>query len=310
MTRRTGLAALIGFVTLAGIGLSAANQARDLRTPQAVVDELLAADRTFAAAAARTDVPGALGPMLAADVVFGPVPGSRFARGHEEAVASLRANPDNAGARLEWAPVRGGISADGQQGFTFGFMTLHQADGTAVPIKYMAYWIRQPVGWRAVAYKRGRRPAGEVSLAMMPAALPDRLVAISTDPATLAGHQRSLDQAERDFSDEAQHIGLGAAFAKWGSEDAVNMGGPDSPGYLVGAAAIGASIGTGSPGTTSPVFWAPESVIVASSGDLGITIGRIRPHAPAADGIPAAGVPFFTIWRRAGPGAPWRYIAE
>ncbi len=310
MTRRTGLAALIGLVTLTGIGVSAVNQVREPRTPQAVVEELLATDRAFAAAAALTDVPGALGPMLAAGVVFGPIPGGRFARGHAEAMASLRANPDNAGARLEWAPVRGGISADGQQGFTFGFMTLHKADGTAVPIKYMAYWIRQPAGWRVAVYKRGRRPAGEVSLAMMPAALPDRLVAISTDTATLAGHQRSLDQAERDFSDEAQRIGLGAAFAKWGSDDAVNMGGPDSPGYLVGAAAIGASIGAGSPGTTSPVSWAPESVIVASSGDLGITIGRIRPNAPAADGRPAAGVPFFTIWRRAGPGAPWRYIAE
>jgi hypothetical protein len=310
VTRRTGLAALIGFVTLAGIGLSAANQARDRRTPQALVDELLAADRAFAAVAAATDVPGALGLMLAADVVFGPVPGGRFARGHEDAMAALRANPDNAGARLEWAPVRGGISADGQQGFTFGFMTLHQADGTAVLLKYMAYWVRQPDGWRAVVYKRGRRPAGDVSLALMPAALPDRLVAITTDAATVAGHQRSLDQAEREFSDEAQRIGLGAAFAKWGHDDAVNMGGPDSPGYVVGAAAIGASIGAGSPGPTSPVSWAPESVIVASSGDLGVTIGRIRPNLPAADGMPADGVPFFTIWRRAGPGAPWRYIAE
>ena len=39
-------------------------------------------------------------------------------------VQALRANPDNAGARLEWAPIRGGISADGQHGFTFGYMTV------------------------------------------------------------------------------------------------------------------------------------------------------------------------------------------
>lgn len=50
------------------------------------------------------------------------------------------------------------------------------------------------------------------------------------------------------------------------------------------------------------------SSIVASSGDFGVTIGLIRPDAPAA-GQPAA-FPFFTIWRRPGVDAPWRYIAE
>lgn len=280
------------------------------RTPAAAVEELLAADRAFAAAAARTDVAGALAPMLAGDVIFGPVPGGRFAQGRDQAMASLQANPDNAGGRLEWAPVRGGISADARHGFTFGYMSLIKADGTRVPIKYMAYWIRQPDGWRAAVYKRARRPDGVVPLTMMPPALPDRLVPPITDAGVIAGHLEGLDQAERDFSAEAQRVGLGAAFARWGSADAVNMGGQDSPGFVVGATAIGREIGAGNPGTTSPVSWAPDRVIVASSGDLGVTIGFIRPNQSAADGTPSAGFPFFTIWRRAGPGAPWRYVAE
>jgi hypothetical protein len=49
-------------------------------------------------------------------------------------------------------------------------------------------------------------------------------------------------------------------------------------------------------------------VIVASSGDLGVTIGMIHPNTPRA-GQPA-NFPFFTIWRRANPTAPWRYVAE
>ena len=32
-----------------------------------------------------------------------------------------------------------------------------------------------------------------------------------------------------------------------------------------------------------------------------------RVAQPAADGPP---FPFFTIWRRSGPDAPWRYVAE
>jgi hypothetical protein len=49
-------------------------------------------------------------------------------------------------------------------------------------------------------------------------------------------------------------------------------------------------------------------VIVASSGDLGVSIGMIRRNQPVT-GQPTA-FPFFTIWRRATPTAPWRYIAE
>jgi hypothetical protein len=174
----------------------------------------------------------------------------------------------------------------------------------------MAYWIRQPDGWRASVYKRARRPEGDVPLTMMPPALPDRLIPPTTDAAVIAGHLEGLDQAERDFSLEAQKVGLGAAFARWGSADAVNMGGQGSPGFVVGAPAIGREIGAGNPGTTSPVSWTPDRVIVASSGDLGVTIGLIRPNQAPSDGTQSAGFPFFTIWRRAGPGAPWRYVAE
>lgn len=272
--------------------------------PQAALDGLLAADREFAAASARTDLVSGISAMFAADVVM-PLPNATFAESAEAAAAALRENPANAGARAEWAPMRGGVSADGQHGFTFGYMTVHQADGTVAPAKYLAYWVRQPAGWRVAVYRRGRRPQGEVSTGMLPPALPARLVPPSADPAAVEAHRASLDAAERAFSDEAQTIGLGPAFARWGSEDAMNMG--RGAAFTLSAASIGAEIGEGSPGP-SPVSWAPDRVIVASSGDLGVTIGYIRPNTPPASG-PSA-FPFFTIWRRPTPTAPWRYIAE
>jgi hypothetical protein len=113
--------------------------------------------------------------------------------------------------------------------------------------------------------------------------------------------------AEKAFSDEAQKIGIGAAFAKHGSADAMNMGGPKEPGFVIGAEAIGRAVGAGNPPDGSSVEWSADRVLVASSGDFGVTFGMIRFHKPEP-GRPAA-VPFFTIWRRDGAG-PWRYIAE
>lgn len=49
-------------------------------------------------------------------------------------------------------------------------------------------------------------------------------------------------------------------------------------------------------------------VLVASSGDLGITFGMIRIKKPEPNGPKA--VPFFTIWRRDNSSGVWRYIAE
>jgi hypothetical protein len=306
MTRHLHARAATVAALLATAACASAPRGGSAGDPRAALDGLLAADRAFSAASAGTDLVSGISAMFAPDVVM-PLPNGSFAESAQAATAALRENPANDDARAQWAPVRGGISADGEHGFTFGYMTIRQADGTAVPAKYLAYWVRQPAGWRVAVYKRARRPEGEVSTELLPPALPARLVPPTADAATRASHAASLDAAERAFSDESQTIGLGPAFAKWGSGDAMNMG--REAAFTMGAANIGAAIGGGSPGP-SPVSWAPERVIVASSGDLGVTIGHIRPNAPPADGSRLAGAPFFTIWRRPTPDSPWRYVAE
>jgi hypothetical protein len=205
--------------------------------------------------------------------------------------------------------VRGGISADGRHGFTVGYMTLTGAESKVQPIKYVAYWVKQPDGWRVAVYKRVAADQPPPSRELLPPALPSALVAPAADHAALARHKASLQAAEKAFSDEAQTIGLGAAFAKHGSADAVNVGPRTSATFVVGAEAIGKNVGAGSEGKPSPLAWsADEGAIVASSGDLGVTFGYIRQHAAPA-GQPNA-IPFITIWRRASASAPWRYVAE
>jgi ketosteroid isomerase-like protein len=276
-------------------------------SPQSIVDDLLAADRAFSAASASTDLIAGLTAMFADDVVI-PNPPGQFAEGKTAVVTMLRANADNARSRTEWTPVRGGVSADGQHGFTAGFMTLTRPDGATLALKYLAYWVKHPEGWRVAAYKRTRAGEGRASHAMMAPSLPEQLVAPSTDAVVIARHRESLDAAERAFSNEAQKIGLGPAFAKFGNDDSLNLGGATDAGLVVGAENIARIVSAGQPPVGSTLNWAPDRVIVASSGDLGVTIGMIHPNAPAA-GQPS-NFPFFTIWRRAGATAPWRYVAE
>lgn len=305
---RTVLLRIVLGTTMA-IGAGASGPAQPSPVPQRAVESLLGADRAFSKASGQTDAVSGLSAMFADDVVM-LAPGGRLARGAAAATAALRGNPDNEKARVRWTPVRGGVSADGQHGFTFGYMTLARADGTTSPFKYLAYWIRRPEGWKVAVYKRVRANEGPGSVEMMAPALPARIVRVSSDAAAADRVRESLDAAERAFSDEAQKIGIGPAFAKYGSADAINLGPPTASRVIVGAEAIGRFIGSAYPPGHAGVSWAPDAVLVASSGDLGVTIGLIRPNGPGPDGTALPPVPFFTVWRRAGSANAWRYIAE
>ncbi len=302
MNRPTLLAAA---AALALIGAAA-----QPRTPQAAVDELLAADRAASAAAERTNLIDGLTAMMAPDVAM-PVPGRGFADGVAAVRGELQRDTLNASSRVSWTPIRGGISADGLHGFTFGFVTVTRADGSLIGSKYLAYWVKGEAGWRVAAYRRNRRAPGATDLTMLAPSLPAALVAPNRDATAIATLRESVMQAERDFAKESQSVGLKAGFAKFGSADAVNMGGANTPGFTLGNEAIAVAVSQGEPATGgSSVDWGPDRALVATSGDLGVTIGFIWPNAEPAAGQTKPRFPFFTVWHRAGPGQPWRYIAE
>ena len=269
---------------------------------RAAADELIAADRAFAASAAQTDLVTALSRMFLANVVV-QAPGGHI-RGRDSAVAAMRASTWNIGARVTWTPIGGGTSSAGQDGFTYGYMTITRTDGVVQLAKYMAYWVRSPGGWRIAAYKRAPRPAGNVSTDLHPLSIATRALPIP-DSSTIARFADELSLAEHAFSRDAQSMGLGPAFAKWGAPDAVNTA-HDRAEFVRGPQAIAALVSAGVTPNTR-VEWAPTQVIVANTGDLGVSIGTIR-ITPA--GGATREVPFFTIWKRAWPSDPWRYIAE
>lgn len=245
--------------------------------------------------------------MFAADVAM-PAPGGVL-YGSQKAIEALRGNPANAGAKATWTPARVGLSGDGRHGYTAGFMVVNRADGSEKHAKYMAYWEKQAAGWRVLAYKRA--PAKDAAPAIpVGRVLPSKITAATADAATIERYRESLAEAERSFSRDAQTMGIGPAFKQYGSPDAANFGGPDTPTFVFGNEAIAAQVGQGSAPNTSAVNWGPEKTVIAASGDFGVTIGYIVRNAPGPDGKIPPGQPFFTIWKRESLTAPWRYIAE
>src|SRR4051812_23485592 len=120
--------------------MTAAPVPHSVQSAQSAVDSLIAADRAFAQAAKDKPIVDALAGMFDADTVM-PAPGG-FVVGREAIVAALNANPLNARAKASWSPVRGGTSADGQHGFTIGFMTIAAEGKPDRNAKYVAYWTR------------------------------------------------------------------------------------------------------------------------------------------------------------------------
>lgn len=270
-------------------------------TPHIAVQDLLAADRAFSESAAARDPVEGIVAMFAEDVTM-PTPHG-FVNGRYAAAAAMRANPAFAAApgvqaHARWRPIRAGLSADTLHGFTWGYLDLDgTADRARSARRYLAYWVRGSDGWRVAVYRQIARHPGEADLPEQPPSLPGR-IAMPT-PAATARHQASVSAAESAFSARAARVGLRTAFAEYGRPDSMNMGAPN--GFVIGADTISTTLFDAA--TTTDLSWAADRSIAASSGDLAVTIGTIRLGTRGS-------VPFFTIWRRDGPNAPWRYIAE
>jgi hypothetical protein len=177
---------------------------------------------------------------------------------------------------------------------------LSDAAATLSPAEGLASLMADDVA----ALKQVLRTANDAEAPQQTPALPATLV--PADPARTAEHRRTLIAAEKAFSDRAQTVGIKQSFQEYGRPDAIHLFGPT--GFAIGLPAIGANHDQ-QPAGPATSHWSANTAVVASSGDLGVTIGSIRSNGPPPEGQPAE-VPFFTIWRRDNPSQPWRYIAE
>ena len=264
---------------------------------QSAREALLAAD---AAASAATEARGYLDGFtaaLASDAVYladaaDPVRGA-------DAIRAWLAASRYAGAKASWRPIRGGVSADGSGGYTFGEGRITFAGDSTGWIRYLAYWKKQDGAWKIAAYL----PLSTTGPSELPPPSLAERAGGGARPADAVAALEAVLQADRDFAALSVARNPGHAFTTYAAEDAALVA---RGGVIYGRSAISEAFG--GPGTLE---WTPLYGGVAGSGDLGWSVGESVFTLPATDGGQPRRIynKYLSIWRRE-PGGEWRFVAD
>jgi len=280
--RKTACAALIGAFGWSGL----------LRA-EGTVEEVLAADRAFAAQASETGAQSAFLEALGADaILFRPlaVNGREWLQTHEQA-----------SGRLEWSPAAAAISCDGQLALTLGPWTYRQQSATASG-HYLTVWRRDAAGDWAVVLDHGIEDAsGVAGMASIASLLAANWPQGAARQCGRGGDSSGVAQADRAVNEAIRGQGLDAALR--------GLAGPRTLLLRDGHAPAGAApdwprdesiLGAPLDATTGGTFAAPGS-------DLGYSYGEIaaRAGAPSPTAVRAV---YVRIWVR--EGAAWRVAVD
>jgi hypothetical protein len=264
--------------------------------------ELGAVHARAATRAANGDVVGAIADLIAPQGFYVAAIASGGA-GADAARRFLTRDPLNAQSKARWIVVRLDVSADGNDGYSYGYLDLIRPNGDTVPGAFKAYWRRNETGqWQALAFGRAPRKPGALS------SLPDSLTPRATQyrpwpmPDSLIA-RKSLVDAERAFSDSSL-VDIRAAFMSFAAPDAGKVSGTR---WVFGPEAIGEDYRTPPPGFNG-MTWSAQLGTVSRANDLGFNIGPVTPR-PSAGQPSAPGGQFFTVWRRQ-PNGEWRYVVD
>ncbi|MBK6345642.1 MAG: nuclear transport factor 2 family protein [Bacteroidales bacterium] len=120
--------------------------------PEAVKQEVIAAEQAFAKMAADSGIAGAFRAFAAPDAVMRR--GNSLVSGRDSVAAYISASY-RAGETLEWAPDFVDVAASGDLAYTYGKYTFSSPDSTGMIKKQVGYfhtvWKRQPDGnWKFV----------------------------------------------------------------------------------------------------------------------------------------------------------------
>jgi ketosteroid isomerase-like protein len=282
------------------IHVDLAGRAPDLATRR---HELEAAQQEAIRRAAAGDVIGAIADAMAPTGAYGAALRAQLGTGPAAARRFLERDTLNAKSRGRWVVVRLDVSADGNDGYSFGYLDFVRPNGDTLPGGFKSYWRREADGrWRMLAFGRGPRTPGALT------SMPDSLRTATRSPRrwpmtdTLEAW-RGLAATERAFSDLAA-TDVRVAFMAYAAPDGGRL---DGAGYVFGRWAIGEGFRTPPPGFAG-FSWSAERGSVAKSNDLGFNLGPVLLNAPNG-GAPQPGGMFFTIWRREANGE-WRWIVD
>jgi ketosteroid isomerase-like protein len=269
-------------------------------------DSLLAADAARGEAATRQGVASAAATWLDSGVVYLRT-GAPILYGRAAALTILgEAAPDR--STYQWRPLGGGVSRDGQGGYTFGISTTATPNAEGAPTvradRYLAFWRRGADQiWRVVAYADVGGPAPGPSVQIPPAEFPPPLTVPRGQRATAVRQVREADSA---FALAADLQGTGIAFASFVAPQGVVFSGSE---IVIGTDAVRALYDE-QQRAGGTLNWRPVYANAVDSGDLGWTVGE---YVFTGRGVSGSVVQRFgkylTIWKKQ-PGGDWRFVVD
>jgi ketosteroid isomerase-like protein len=269
-------------------------------------DSLFAIDAARGEAATRQGFASAAGVWLDSSAVYLRA-GAPIVYGRAAALSILTdATTEHPAYQIR--PLGGGISRDGQGGYTFGVTTtaLPNVDGppTVRSDRYAAFWRRDRDGvWRIVAYAEiGGAPVA--STVQIPSAdLPPSLVIPRGRRSDAA---RQVRQADSAFALLADLQGTGIAFASYVAPQGVVFSGPE---IVIGTDAVRALFDE-QQRAGGTLNWRPVYADAVNSGDLGFSIGEYVFTGRGANGTVVQRFgKYLTIWKKL-PGGEWRFVVD
>lgn len=247
------------------------------------VDDVLAADATFAALASESGQHAAFAEYLAADaVLFRPeaVNGPQWLATHEPATG-----------RLEWAPSAAGVACTGRLAISSGpWRYANDAGGEVVTGHYLSVWRLADDGeWHVVLDHGVDHAAGAVP----PESLASAFAGFWRGPAggACTGHadRQALGKADADLNAGARRDGLAKALQRAAADGALLYRDDAVPARLTRDGSPGdARFGRGASAEAVGMVFEPDA-------DLGITHGVLQ---SATDGSRAVYVRVWQLERR------------
>jgi ketosteroid isomerase-like protein len=199
------------------------------------------------------------------------------------------------GARLTWMPYRVVVSKDERLGATFGALLLELPSGTSVSGRYLSVWRKEAAGrWELAAYVHNGAWAG-------PVAAGDTLTRVYN---LRPNPQDEFAKADRAFAQFAADSGAPAGFARFIAPDGVTFAGTGE--INIGPANVRTRMSEGRAAQAAWRWW-PVYSLIASSGDLGATVGEAEIRIPG-EPTPITSK-YLTIWQRQADGS-LKFIAD
>ncbi len=258
---------------------------------QAALDALVAAEKAFAKASAEKGTRGAFLAYLADDSVI-------FAPGPVSGKDTWQSRPAQPGL-LSWHPVQADVSLAGDLGYTTGPWELRSRDKSDPKVFhgfYTTVWRRQADGSYKVQFDAGcSTPALPASATAVKIAKANP--ALVENPPKVDDESRgkaTLLRADRAFA-EAAAKGAAAAYAAVLADDARLHREGALP--VVSKKAILRTLSA----HPAKVGWLPVQARIASSGDLGYTLGKEQ--VGAEQGY------YLRIWKKQADGS-WKVVLD